>query len=116
MTESNWAVPLSDVLVDDELRQAVDDAVRSGWWSMGPRVADFEDAFATFVETRHAIAVANGTAALHIALLAAGCGPGDEVVLPSLNFVAAANTIAHTGARPGLLRHRWAHRPESRSA
>ena len=100
MTESNWAVPLSDVLVDDELRQAVDDAVRSGWWSMGPRVADFEDAFATFVETRHAIAVANGTAALHIALLAAGCGPGDEVVLPSLNFVAAANTIAHTGARP----------------
>jgi dTDP-4-amino-4,6-dideoxygalactose transaminase len=95
-----WVVPLSDVLVDDDLREAVDEVVRSGWWSMGPRVAAFEDAFAASCETRHAIAVANGTAALHIALLAAGCGPGDDVVLPSLNFVAAANAIVHTGARP----------------
>jgi dTDP-4-amino-4,6-dideoxygalactose transaminase len=67
---------------------------------MGPRVAELERAFAEYVETPHALAVANGTAALHLALLAAGCGPGDEVVLPSLNFVAAANTIVHTGATP----------------
>ena len=51
-------------------------------------------------DTTHALAVANGTAALHLALLAAGCGPGDEVILPSLNFVAAANVVGHTGATP----------------
>ncbi|HEV3408074.1 MAG TPA: DegT/DnrJ/EryC1/StrS family aminotransferase [Gaiellaceae bacterium] len=86
--------------VDAELVGAAEEAVRSGWWSMGPRVAEFEQAFAELCETRHAIAVANGTAALHLALLAADCGPGDEVVLPSLNFVAAANMVAFTGATP----------------
>lgn len=67
---------------------------------MGARVAEFEEAFAELLGSRHAFAVANGTAALHLALLASGCGPGDEVVVPSLNFVAAANTIVHTGAMP----------------
>ena len=93
-------MPLADVLVDDELRAVVDEVVDSGWWSMGPKVEEFEAAFAEFTETKHAFAVANGTAALHLALLAAGCGPGDEVILPSLNFVAAANAIGHTGATP----------------
>jgi dTDP-4-amino-4,6-dideoxygalactose transaminase len=93
-------VPLADVLVDDELRARVDEVVDSGWWSMGPKVEEFEAAFAQLCATRHALAVANGTAALHLALLAVGCGPGDEVVLPSLNFVAAANAIGHTGATP----------------
>lgn len=100
MTETRWAVPLSDVLVDDELLEAARSALASGWWSMGPRVEEFEQAFADFLGTPNALAVSNGTAALHLALLACGCGPGDEVILPSLNFVAAANTIAHTGARP----------------
>ena len=100
LTNGTWTVPLADVLVDDELRQAVDNVVGSGWWSMGPRVEEFEREFAAFVGVEHALAVSNGTAALHLALLAAGVGPGDEVVLPSLNFVAAANSIAHTGARP----------------
>lgn len=95
-----WVVPLSDVEIDDEMEAALVEAFRSGWWSMGPRVAAFEEAFASFVGATSAIAVANGTAALHLALLASGCGPGDEVVLPSLNFVAAANTIRHTGATP----------------
>jgi dTDP-4-amino-4,6-dideoxygalactose transaminase len=94
------AVPLSDVHVDRELGEAVQAVIESGWWSMGARVETFEHAFAEFCSARHAIAVANGTAALHLALLAAGCGPGDEVVLPSLNFVAAANAIVHTGAKP----------------
>jgi dTDP-4-amino-4,6-dideoxygalactose transaminase len=100
MTTSRWLVPLSDLDVDGELVAAAEEAVRSGWWSMGPRVADFEQAFAELCETRHAIAVANGTAALHLSMLAAGCGPGDEVVLPSLNFVAAANMVAVCGATP----------------
>ena len=93
-------MPLADVKVDDELRRAVEEVVDSGWWSMGPRVEEFEREYAAFVGVQHALAVANGTAALHLALLAVGVGPGDEVVLPSLNFVAAANSIAHTGATP----------------
>jgi len=99
-TENRWRIPLTDVVVDDELADAVLEVVRSGWWSMGPRVDEFEREFAGFCGAAHGIAVANGTAALHLALLAVGCGPGDEVVVPSLNFVAAANTIKHTGAEP----------------
>jgi dTDP-4-amino-4,6-dideoxygalactose transaminase len=95
--ENPWAVPLSDVSVDDAIVDAVDEVLRSGWWSMGPKVAEFEEAFGDFIGAR-ALAVANGTAALHLALLAVGCGPGDEVILPSLTFVAAANCVAHTGA------------------
>ena len=100
MSETRWQVPLSDVIVDDELVEAALETLRSGWWSMGPRVAEFEQAFAEFCGAEHAVAVANGTAALHLGLLALGSGPGDEVVLPSLNFVAAANAIVHTGAQP----------------
>src|SRR5215208_3955480 len=95
-----WSVPLSDLAVDDEILGAVRDAVGSGWWSTGPRVAEFEAAFADFVGTRHAVAVSSGTAALHLALLACDCGPGDEVILPSLNFVAAASVVRHAGATP----------------
>lgn len=95
-----WRVPLSDVEIDDEILEAVAAAVRSGWWSMGPRVAEFEQAFADFCGAAHALAVSNGTAALQLALLAVGCGPGDEVILPSLNFVAAANAVTSTGAVP----------------
>ena len=67
---------------------------------MGPKVAEFERAFADTIEVPHALAVANGTAALHLALLALGCGSGDEVILPSLTFVAAANTVRRVGATP----------------
>jgi dTDP-4-amino-4,6-dideoxygalactose transaminase len=100
MTERRWEVPLTDVVVDPELVDAALETVESGWWSMGPRVEAFEREFAQFCGARHAVAVANGTAALHLALLAVGAEPGDEVVVPSLNFVAAANAIAHTGAEP----------------
>jgi dTDP-4-amino-4,6-dideoxygalactose transaminase len=99
-SDATWAVPLSDVLVEDDLVEAARQTLESGWWSMGPRVESFEREFASVCESQHALAVANGTAALHIALLAVGCGPGDEVVLPSLNFVAAANAVLHTGATP----------------
>jgi dTDP-4-amino-4,6-dideoxygalactose transaminase len=97
---SPWAVPLSDLLVTEEMVQSAAETVGSGWWSTGPRVEEFEAAFAEFLGSGHALAVANGTAALHLALLACGCAPEDEVIVPSLNFVAAANTIAHVGATP----------------
>jgi dTDP-4-amino-4,6-dideoxygalactose transaminase len=98
--EQTWVVPLSDVLVDEEIERAVLAVVRSGWWSMGPQVAEFERKYRSFCGVKHAFSVANGTAALHLALLAVGCGSGDEVLVPSLNFVAAANTIGHAGATP----------------
>jgi dTDP-4-amino-4,6-dideoxygalactose transaminase len=67
---------------------------------MGPRTEELEGAFSEYVGAEHAIAVTNGTAALHLICLAAGLGPGDEVVVPSLTFVATANAIRYTGATP----------------
>jgi dTDP-4-amino-4,6-dideoxygalactose transaminase len=100
ITQQHWSVPLADVTVRPELSDAAAEVVASGWWSMGPKVAEFEAAFAEALGIPHALAVANGTAALHLALLSLDCGPGDEVVLPSLTFVAAANTIRRVGATP----------------
>jgi dTDP-4-amino-4,6-dideoxygalactose transaminase len=97
---TRWRVPLADVLVTDEDIAAVVETYRTGWLSMGPRTELLEERFADFVGARHAVAVNNGTAALHLACLAAGIGPGDEVVVPSLTFVATANAIAYTGATP----------------
>ncbi len=99
-TIPSWRVPLSDLVVDDEILDAVNETVASGWWSMGSRVQQFEEAFAAFCGSRFAFAVSNGTAALQLALEACEIGAGDEVVVPSLNFVAAANVIRHRNATP----------------
>ncbi|HTE63237.1 MAG TPA: DegT/DnrJ/EryC1/StrS family aminotransferase, partial [Solirubrobacteraceae bacterium] len=95
-----WRVPLADVTLSEEDLAAVVDAYRSGWLSMGPHTATFEQAFAAFTGSTHVVAVASGTAALHLACLAAGLGPGDEVIVPSLTFVATVNAIIYTGATP----------------
>jgi dTDP-4-amino-4,6-dideoxygalactose transaminase len=100
MPDRRWSVPLSDIAVDDEILAAATGALASGWWSTGPRVAEFERAFARFLGSEHAVAVSSGTAALHLAAAACGCGPGDEVVMPALNFVAAASVVRHLGATP----------------
>ena len=75
-------------------------AVSSGWVAQGPRVAEFEQAFASVIGARHAVAVSSCTTALHLALVAAGIGPGDEVVVPSLSFIATANGARYVGAVP----------------
>jgi dTDP-4-amino-4,6-dideoxygalactose transaminase len=75
-------------------------AVSSGWIAQGPRVAEFEAAFASAVGAGHAVAVSSGTTALHLALIAAGIGPGEEVVVPSLSFIATANAPRYVGAVP----------------
>jgi dTDP-4-amino-4,6-dideoxygalactose transaminase len=75
-------------------------AVASGWVAQGPRVAEFEEAFAAATGTGHAVAVSSCTAALHLALVASGIGPGDEVVVPSLSFIATANAVRYVGAEP----------------
>ncbi len=98
--EGSWRVPLGEIAVDDEIVDEAVATIRSGWWSMGPRVQEFERAFADACGVAHALAVSSGTAALHLALLAVGCRPDDEVVLPSLNFVAAANCVREIGATP----------------
>src|SRR6267378_4343659 len=84
--------------LDEE--KAVLEVLRSGWVSQGPRVAEFERKFAEYVGAAHAVAVSSCTTALHLAFLAAGIKPGDEVLCPSLSFVATANVIVHAGASP----------------
>lgn len=77
------------------------DAVRSGWISsLGAYVTRFEEEFAAFCGTAHGVSVSNGTVAIHLALHALGIGPGDEVIVPALTFVATANAVHYTGARP----------------
>ncbi len=96
----DWRVPLADVNFGVEEEQAVQQVIRSGWLSMGEVTKKFEQEFAVFIGAKHTLAVTNGTAALHLACLAAGIGPGDEVIVPSLTFVATANAVRYTGAKP----------------
>ncbi len=79
---------------------AVAEAIRSGWIAQGPRVAEFERRFAEQQEARHAVATSSCTTALHLALVVAGVGPGDDVVVPSFSFIATANAAVYVGARP----------------
>jgi len=96
----DWRVPLADVVVPEDDIDAVAEVYRSGWLSMGPQTEALERDFERFTGARHALAVSNGTAALHLLCGAAGIGPGDEVVVPSLTFVATVNAVAYTGATP----------------
>lgn len=95
-----WRVPLADVNFGNEEISAVTDVLRSGWLSMGGVTQLFEQEFAAFIGAKHTLAVTNCTAALHLACLAVGIGPGDEVIVPSLTFVATANAVRYTGATP----------------
>jgi dTDP-4-amino-4,6-dideoxygalactose transaminase len=88
--------------ITEEEVAAVVETLRSGWLTTGPRVARFEEEFAAYVGARHAVAVNSATAALHLALDAAGIGPGDEVITTPLTFAACANVIVQQGARPVL--------------
>ena len=94
------AIPLARPVLGREEEQAVIDVLRSGQLSLGPRVGEFERAFAQRVRARHASAVSSGTAGLHLALRAAGVTDGDEVVTSPLSFVASANVVVYERARP----------------
>jgi dTDP-4-amino-4,6-dideoxygalactose transaminase len=97
---SEWHIALSDLAYGAEEQAAAMRVIESKWLSMGPQVRAFEEEFATMVGSRHALGVASGTAALHLAYLALGLGPGDEVIQPAINFVAAANLTVAVGAEP----------------
>lgn len=91
---------LSDPMLGEEERQAVIRVLESGWITMGDRVSEFEKAFAARHDASAAVAVSSATAGLHMALAGLGIGPGDEVLVPSLSFVATSNAVIYTGARP----------------
>jgi dTDP-4-amino-4,6-dideoxygalactose transaminase len=79
---------------------AVREVIESGWVTQGPRVARFEKAFAEMCHAKDAVAVSSCTTALHLCLLCSGVGPGDEVIVPSMSFIATANAVVHAGATP----------------
>lgn len=89
----------SPAIGEEEIQEVVD-SLRSGWLSTGPKVAKFEEMFRNFIGTRHAIGLNSCTAGLHLLLLAAGIGPGDEVLTSPMTFAATANVVFHVGARP----------------
>jgi len=94
-----WRVPLADLDYGDEELQAVTEVLRSKWLTMGEITQKFETEFANMCSAKYAIAVSNATQALHLACLALDIGPGDEVIVPSLSFVATANAVLYCGAK-----------------
>lgn len=98
----SWEVPLTDLTVRDEDVESYLDSLRSGWWTMGPTTDRFEEEFEKWIGAQHAVVASSGTAALHLACAAADLGPGDEVLVPTLTFVATAHAVRYVGATPVL--------------
>ncbi len=96
----DWRVTLADLDIGAEEEQAVVGVIRRKWLTMGEVTQRFEEEFASLTGAKHAFAVTNATVGLHLACVAAGLGPGDEVILPSLTFVATAAAVLYTGAVP----------------
>jgi perosamine synthetase len=93
-------LPYGRQWLDGDDIAAVVDVLRSDWLTTGPKVNEFEDAFADFVDAQEAVAVSNGTAALHAAMYAADIGSGDEVIVPPMTFAASANCVVYQGGTP----------------
>lgn len=99
-TGDQTKLPITKPLFDNTEIELITEVLKSGWVVQGPKVAEFERLIAEFTGAKHAIATTSCTTALHLALVAAGIGPGDEVLLPSLTYVASANAIKYVGAMP----------------
>jgi len=93
-------IPIAKPLMGDEEKEAIVAVLESGILAQGPKVEEFERAFATLCGVRHAVATSSGTTALHLALLAHGIGPGDEVITSPFTFISSANSILFVGAKP----------------
>lgn len=93
-------IPVARPYIGEEEIKEVESVLKSGFIAQGPKVAEFERNFAEYIGTRYAIATSSGTTALHVALLCAGIGKGDEVITTPFSFAATANTILHVGAKP----------------
>src|SRR5688500_5816962 len=101
-TQAPAAIPITRAVLDEDEARAVADVLRSGWVVQGPRVAEFEGEFRRFTGIPEAVACTSCTTGLHLALLAEGIGPGDEVIVPSFTWVASANAVLYVGATPVL--------------
>ena len=97
---SIWRIPLADIDLGEEEKAAVNAVLERRWLTMGEETQQFEQEFADFIGATYAYAVSNCTVALHLACLALGLGPGDEVLVPSLTFVATAAAVRYVGATP----------------
>jgi len=95
-----WKIPLADVDFNEDELNAVEEVIKSKWLTMGAATQQFEKDFSELTGIRHAIAVTNCTAGLHLAMAALGIGRDDEVIVPSLTFVATSNAVRYTGAEP----------------
>jgi perosamine synthetase len=93
-------IPIAKPYLTKKEAKAAYDTILTGWITQGPRVAEFEQKFAEYTGARYAVAVSNCTTALHLAMVVAGVGPGDEVICPSMSYIATANCIKYVGAKP----------------
>ncbi len=93
-------IPVAKIYTTKQDEEAVASVVRSGWILQGPKVAEFERLIAGYVGVPYAVATSSATTAIQMGLMALGIGPGDEVIVPSLSFIASANCIVHAGATP----------------
>lgn len=100
LTNKTKYIPYGKQTIDDDDIYAVVKTLRSDWLTTGPKLDEFERAVAEFVGAKHGLAFSNGTAALHAAMFALGIGPGDEVIVPPITFVATANAVAFCGGKP----------------
>ena len=97
---NQWKIPLFESNYNTDELNAVTKVIQSRWLSLGEITRQFETQFCNYIDVKHGCAVTNGTTALHLATVAAGMGPGDEVIIPSLTFIASINSIIYTGAAP----------------
>lgn len=93
-------IPIAKPYLNQDDAQAAYDVIMSGWITQGPRVQEFEEKFAAYTGAKHAVAVSNCTTGLHLAMIVAGIGTGDEVICPSMSYIATANSIMYVGAKP----------------
>ncbi len=93
-------IPVAKPYLTKDEAQAAYDTILSGWVTQGPRVQEFEEKFASYVGAKYAIAVSSCTTALHLSLIVSDIQPGDEVICPSMSYIATANSIKHAGAKP----------------
>ncbi|PRY06771.1 dTDP-4-amino-4,6-dideoxygalactose transaminase [Pontibacter ummariensis] len=93
-------IPIAKPYLTQDEAQAAYDTILTGWITQGPKVQEFEEKFATYTGAKYAVAVSNCTTALHLAMIVAGIGEGDEVICPSMSYIATANAIKYVGATP----------------
>jgi perosamine synthetase len=93
-------IPIAKPYITEVEAQAAYDTILTGWITQGPKVAEFEDKFASYTGAKYAVAVSNCTTALHLSMIVAGIKEGDEVICPSMSYIATANSIKYVGATP----------------